>query len=119
VLGFSAERYSWISGLKGGNSCAAVANCRNRKMHLVLFRRQGRGVSNGTMQERYRQLRTTCRINPQFKTNSCRHSQAISAGQTLDHFQLSSRAAAPKTGKAVNWRNDPFAGSPLARRDGH
>jgi DNA-binding protein H-NS len=46
--------------------------------------------------------------------------QAISAGQSLDHFELSSRAAAaPQTGKSVNWRNDPFAGSPLARRDGH
>jgi DNA-binding protein H-NS len=44
--------------------------------------------------------------------------QAINAGQTLDHFELSSRAAAPQTNKAVNWRNDPFAGSPLARRDG-
>src|ERR1700738_4398281 len=43
--------------------------------------------------------------------------QAISAGQTLDHFESPSRAATPQTGTAVDWRNDPFAGSPLARQD--
>jgi DNA-binding protein H-NS len=45
--------------------------------------------------------------------------QAIRAGQSLQHFELSSQAAVPLTGKAVDWRDDPFAGSPLARRDGH
>ena len=45
--------------------------------------------------------------------------QAISAGQSLEHFELSSQAAVPQTGKTVDWREDPFAGSPLARRDGH
>ncbi|MFP3559454.1 H-NS family nucleoid-associated regulatory protein [Paraburkholderia hospita] len=44
--------------------------------------------------------------------------QAISAGQSLEHFESSSQAAVPQTGKAVDWRNDPFAGSPLARRHG-
>jgi DNA-binding protein H-NS len=45
--------------------------------------------------------------------------QAISAGQSLEHFELPSQAAVRQTGKAVDWRDDPFAGSPLARRDGH
>ena len=46
--------------------------------------------------------------------------QAISAGQSLDHFALSSEAAAPQRSReAVDWHNDPFAGSPLARRGGH
>jgi DNA-binding protein H-NS len=42
--------------------------------------------------------------------------QAISAGQSIDHFELSSTPAPvsqPK--KHVDWTNDPFAGSPLAR----
>jgi DNA-binding protein H-NS len=43
--------------------------------------------------------------------------QAISAGQSIEHFELSSTAA-PTVQSAratVDWRNDPFAGSPLAR----
>jgi DNA-binding protein H-NS len=48
--------------------------------------------------------------------------QAISAGQSIEHFALS-----PKEGekvekapvkKGVDWDNDPFAGSPLARSGG-
>jgi len=46
--------------------------------------------------------------------------QAISAGQSLEHFQLSPKTAAPqKNREAVDWRNDPFAGSPLARQENH
>ena len=45
--------------------------------------------------------------------------QAINAGQSLEHFELSSQAAVPRTGKAVDWRDDPFAGSLLARRDSY
>ena len=42
--------------------------------------------------------------------------QAISAGQSIEHFELSSKAAPPRTSlEPVDWRNDPFAGSPLAR----
>ena len=46
--------------------------------------------------------------------------QAISAGQSIEHFALSpkvSPAAAESTPskKAVDWEKDPFAGSPLAR----
>jgi DNA-binding protein H-NS len=44
--------------------------------------------------------------------------QAIRAGQSLEHFELSSQAAVPQTGKTVDWGEDPFAGSPLARRNG-
>jgi DNA-binding protein H-NS len=44
--------------------------------------------------------------------------QAISAGQSLNHFELALNESAPQTSReAVDWRNDPFAGSPLARRD--
>jgi DNA-binding protein H-NS len=43
--------------------------------------------------------------------------QATSAGQSIEHFELSSRAArtiqSAPTG--VDWRDDPFAGTPLAR----
>jgi DNA-binding protein H-NS len=44
--------------------------------------------------------------------------QAISAGQSLDHFELSPKAApsVPSSRPGVDWRNDPFAGSPLARQ---
>jgi DNA-binding protein H-NS len=46
--------------------------------------------------------------------------QAISAGQSVEHFQLSSKEPAPRINReAVNWRNDPFAGSPLARQESH
>lgn len=42
--------------------------------------------------------------------------QAISAGQSIDHFELSAKQApAPQPKKHVDWQNDPFAGSPLAR----
>ncbi|NPT58221.1 H-NS histone family protein [Paraburkholderia elongata] len=43
--------------------------------------------------------------------------QAISAGQSVEHFQLSAKARPPvQSGRAaVDWRDDPFAGSPLAR----
>ncbi|MGF6780798.1 H-NS family nucleoid-associated regulatory protein [Paraburkholderia sp. GAS334] len=42
--------------------------------------------------------------------------QATSAGQSIQHFELSSKVAAPqKNREAVDWRNDPFAGGPLAR----
>jgi DNA-binding protein H-NS len=44
--------------------------------------------------------------------------QAISAGQSIDHFELSAAPApapAPQPKKRVDWQNDPFAGSPLAR----
>jgi DNA-binding protein H-NS len=42
--------------------------------------------------------------------------QATSAGQSIEHFELSSKAAPRRTSReTVDWRNDPFAGSPLAR----
>ncbi|MFM0125836.1 H-NS histone family protein [Paraburkholderia sp. RL18-101-BIB-B] len=46
--------------------------------------------------------------------------QAISAGQSIGHFELSSGAvSAPslqaRTVAGADWTNDPFAGSPLAR----
>ncbi|WP_341318938.1 H-NS histone family protein [Paraburkholderia sp. IMGN_8] len=42
--------------------------------------------------------------------------QAISAGQSIDHFELSAKpAATPPAKPRVDWQNDPFAGSPLAR----
>jgi DNA-binding protein H-NS len=42
--------------------------------------------------------------------------QAISAGQSIDHFELTAKPApAPQPKKHVDWKNDPFAGSPLAR----
>ncbi|CAB3785552.1 H-NS histone family protein [Paraburkholderia fynbosensis] len=42
--------------------------------------------------------------------------QAISAGQSIDHFELTAKpATAPQPKKHVDWKNDPFAGSPLAR----
>ncbi|MBN3762336.1 H-NS family nucleoid-associated regulatory protein [Burkholderia sp. Ac-20365] len=41
--------------------------------------------------------------------------QAISAGQSLEHFAVA-RAVQPEpeTGSKVDWRQDPFAGSRLA-----
>lgn len=43
--------------------------------------------------------------------------QAISAGQTLEHFELSEKSAPPPPPKKqVDWSNDPFAGTPLARQ---
>jgi DNA-binding protein H-NS len=43
--------------------------------------------------------------------------QAISAGQSIQHFEFSSKPAPTVhvTRAAVDWRDDPFAGSPLAR----
>jgi DNA-binding protein H-NS len=42
--------------------------------------------------------------------------QATSAGQSVEHFELSPKEPAPRINReAVDWRNDPFAGSPLAR----
>lgn len=42
--------------------------------------------------------------------------QAISAGQAIDHFEVSSKQeASPKKQGKVDWHDDPFAGSPLAR----
>jgi DNA-binding protein H-NS len=44
--------------------------------------------------------------------------QAISAGQSIDHFALTGKpvvAPPPPLKKHVDWNNDPFAGSPLAR----
>lgn len=40
--------------------------------------------------------------------------QAISAGQSIGHFALSS-GSAPSSPVDVDWTNDPFAGGPLAR----
>jgi DNA-binding protein H-NS len=41
--------------------------------------------------------------------------QAVSAGQSLKHFELARtpESAAPRP-KMVDWKDDPFAGSPLA-----
>jgi DNA-binding protein H-NS len=42
--------------------------------------------------------------------------QAISAGQSIGHFELSSEAVVrPPSHAGADWTNDPFAGSPLAR----
>ncbi|TDN68864.1 H-NS histone family protein [Paraburkholderia sp. BL10I2N1] len=42
--------------------------------------------------------------------------QAISAGQSAEHFKVSSNGKhLRKTREKVDWRDDPFAGSPLAR----
>jgi DNA-binding protein H-NS len=42
--------------------------------------------------------------------------QAISGGQSIDHFELSPKAAVTTPSKKrVDWKEDPFAGSPLAR----
>ena len=42
--------------------------------------------------------------------------QATSAGQSVEHFELSSKVAESRNNReTVDWRNDPFAGSPLAR----
>ncbi|MGF6245324.1 MULTISPECIES: H-NS histone family protein [Paraburkholderia] len=45
--------------------------------------------------------------------------QAISAGQSIEHFALSPKAAeATPAKRGVDWEKDPFAGSPLARSGG-
>ena len=42
--------------------------------------------------------------------------QAISAGQSIGHFELSSGSVIRTPSQAgADWTNDPFAGSPLAR----
>ena len=46
--------------------------------------------------------------------------QALSAGQSIGHFELASGAASAPSPHAraaagADWTNDPFAGSPLAR----
>jgi DNA-binding protein H-NS len=44
--------------------------------------------------------------------------QAISAGQSVEHFEVSSTGEPQrKNREKVDWRDDPFAGSPLARQD--
>ncbi|MFP3559572.1 H-NS histone family protein, partial [Paraburkholderia sp. SIMBA_049] len=41
--------------------------------------------------------------------------QAISAGQSVEHFAVDGAAqSTPAAGRKVDWRQDPFAGSPLA-----
>ncbi len=47
--------------------------------------------------------------------------QAISAGQSMQHFELSSKPAPPTRSPrvSVDWRDDPFAGSPLAQHASH
>jgi DNA-binding protein H-NS len=43
--------------------------------------------------------------------------QATSAGQSLEHFAISETAERKSIkGQAVDWRNDPFAGTRLATR---
>ena len=43
--------------------------------------------------------------------------QAISAGQKLEHFEMVSASPMQDTQrKRIDWRGDPFAGSPLARQ---
>jgi len=44
--------------------------------------------------------------------------QAISAGQSIEHFELpSGPVSVPSSPVGADWTNDPFAGSPLARRN--
>jgi DNA-binding protein H-NS len=46
--------------------------------------------------------------------------RATSAGQSIEHFELPSNSAAQrKSRETVDWRNDPFAGSLLARQENH
>ena len=41
--------------------------------------------------------------------------QAMNAGQRLEHFEMASASLMPDTArKTIDWRDDPFAGSPLA-----
>ncbi|AUT75858.1 histone family protein nucleoid-structuring protein H-NS [Paraburkholderia hospita] len=43
--------------------------------------------------------------------------QAISSGQRLEHFEMASASPMQDTQrKRIDWRGDPFAGSPLARQ---
>ena len=45
--------------------------------------------------------------------------QAISAGQSIEHFALSAKEAEKAPAKrGVDWEKEPFAGSPLARSGG-
>ena len=42
--------------------------------------------------------------------------QAISAGQSMGHFELSPESVSrPPLQAGIDWTKDPFAGSPLAR----
>ncbi|MGF6639141.1 H-NS family nucleoid-associated regulatory protein [Paraburkholderia sp. 35.1] len=42
--------------------------------------------------------------------------QAISAGQSIEHFELATKPApTPQPKKQVDWSNDPFAGTRLGR----
>jgi len=42
--------------------------------------------------------------------------QSISAGQSLGHFEIPcGTLAQPATQNGADWKNDPFAGTPLAR----
>ncbi|CAB3775180.1 H-NS histone family protein [Paraburkholderia humisilvae] len=42
--------------------------------------------------------------------------QAISAGQSIEHFEVSlTEKPQRKNREKADWRDDPFAGSPLAR----
>jgi DNA-binding protein H-NS len=42
--------------------------------------------------------------------------QAMSAGQSLEHFAIQQAGENPQAGRSrVDWANDPFAGSPLAK----
>ncbi|NML32932.1 H-NS family nucleoid-associated regulatory protein [Paraburkholderia antibiotica] len=44
--------------------------------------------------------------------------QAISAGQTIEHFELAEKTVpVPQPKKQIDWSNDPFAGTRLARPD--
>jgi DNA-binding protein H-NS len=47
--------------------------------------------------------------------------QAVSAGQSIQHIVPSSKPTltARSTRRGVNWRDDPFAGSPHAQQDSH
>lgn len=41
--------------------------------------------------------------------------QAVSAGQSVQHFEfLANGSSAAPVKELVDWKNDPFAGSPLA-----
>nr|WP_322048710.1 H-NS family nucleoid-associated regulatory protein [Paraburkholderia sp. J67] len=41
--------------------------------------------------------------------------QATSAGQSIEHFAIDAVPQAPEVRSGVDWRNDPFAGTRLAK----
>jgi DNA-binding protein H-NS len=47
--------------------------------------------------------------------------QAMSAGQSIGHFETApaSKVDTSTPKRQIDWRNDPFAGSPLAQRSAH